>query len=395
MKTYSFLALFLAALLCFAPIASAQLAGVDFNTLGGGARARGMGGAFMGVADDASAMFWNPAGISQIKKTEFAFEFKNTFDKWTLTENRQESKFDHSYSSLNFVSFAYPFKFSEKNSVFGVAYQKLADLYLLEENQFYRYESRGSLDAITTALGINLSSQISLGLSVNLILNGIDQTMLDKTHSSWEENHTSFSGLNFNLGTIYHYKDRLNLGFVLRTPFDLTQREKITGAYAISLPEGKGRISMPLIFGIGSSYKATEKLTLALDFESKRYSTSDQIKPSWLYHQNLSLADQADTTYSLGWKDCNQFRLGAEYLFSTSLGIIPLRAGYRNEPRVYSDAKGHQIVGNVFCLGSGLVLDKISFDLAYEATLAKIDGENSTSLDEFKNNVFFSTKVWF
>jgi hypothetical protein len=42
-----------------------------------------------------------------------------------------------------------------------------------------------------------------------------------------------------------------------------------------------------------------------------------------------------------------------------------------------------------------LVLDKISFDLAYEATLAKIDGENSTSLDEFKNNVFFSTKVWF
>jgi len=395
MKTKFFLAFFLAALLCFAQISSAQLAGVDFNTTGGGAKARGMGGAFMGVADDATAVFWNPAGISQIKKTEFTLEFKNTFNQWTLKENSQESKFDHSYSSINFVSFAYPFKFSEKNSVFGVAYQKLADLYLLEENQSYRYESRGSLDAITTALGINLSPQISLGLSVNLILNGIDQNMLDKAHSSWEENHTSFSGLNFNLGTIYHYRDRLNLGFVLRTPFDLTQREKITGAYAISLPEGKGRISMPLIFGLGSSYKATEKLTLALDFESKRYSTSDQVKPSWLYHQNLSLADQADTTYSLGWKDCNQFRLGAEYLKSTSLGIIPLRVGYRNEPRVYSDARGQQIVGNVFCLGSGLVLDKISFDLAYEATLTKIDGGNSTSLDEFKNNVFFSTKVWF
>jgi long-subunit fatty acid transport protein len=182
---------------------------------------------------------------------------------------------------------------------------------------------------------------------------------------------------------------------ILKTPFDLTQREKITGAYGISLPEGKGRISMPFIFGIGSSFKATEKLTLALDFESKRYSQSEQVKPSWLYHQNLSLADQADTTYNLGWKDCNQVRLGAEYLWHTDLGTIPLRAGYRNEPRVYSDVGGDQIVGNVFCLGTGLVLDKISFDLAYEATLAKIDGENSTSLDESKNNIFFSTKVWF
>ena len=395
MKTKFFLTVFLAALLCFAQTSSAQLAGADFNATGGGARARGMGGAFMGVADDATAIFWNPAGISHVKKTEFTIEFKHNQNKWTLKESGQEFKFDHSYSSLNSVSFAYPFKFSDKNSAFAVAYQRLADLYSLEESQSYRYESRGGLDAITAALGINLNPQISLGLSVNLMLNGIDQTTLDKAQTSWEENHTSFSGLNFNLGTIYHYRDRLSLGFVLRTPFDLTQREKITGAFGISLPEGRSRISMPLIFGMGSSYKVTEKLTFALDFESKRYSTSDQLKPSWLYHQNLSLANQADTTYSLGWKDCNQFRLGEEYLWSTGLGIIPLRAGYRYEPRVYSDASGHQIVGNVFCLGSGLVLDKISFDLAYEVTLTKTNGENSTSLDEFKNNVFFSTKVWF
>jgi long-subunit fatty acid transport protein len=395
MKTKFFLALPLAALLCFAQIASAQLAGVDFNTLGGGARARGMGGAFMGVADDVTAVFWNPAGISQIKESEFTIEFKNSFNKWTLKESNQESKFDHSYSLINFVSFAYPFKFSDKNSAFAVAYQRLADLYSLEENQSYRYESRGGLDAITTALGINLNPQISLGLSVNFILNGMDQTLLDKANSSWEENNTSFSGVNFNLGTIYHYRDRLNLGLILKTPFDLTQREKITGAYGISLPEGKGRISVPLIFGIGSSFEATENLTLALDFESKRYSQSEQVKPSWLYHQNLSLADQADTTYNLGWKDCNQIRLGVEYLWYTDLGTIPLRAGYRNEPRVYADAGGSQVVGNVFCLGSGLVLDKISFDLAYEVTLAEIDGGDSTSLDESKNNLFFSTKVWF
>ena len=29
-----------------------------------GTRAQGMGGAFVGVADDASAVFWNPAGLA-------------------------------------------------------------------------------------------------------------------------------------------------------------------------------------------------------------------------------------------------------------------------------------------------------------------------------------------
>ena len=32
------------------------------NTFGVGARAMGMGGAFLGTADDLTALYWNPAG---------------------------------------------------------------------------------------------------------------------------------------------------------------------------------------------------------------------------------------------------------------------------------------------------------------------------------------------
>ena len=41
-----------------------------FLRMGVGARAIGMGGAFTGVADDASAVYWNPAGLVQIKNME-------------------------------------------------------------------------------------------------------------------------------------------------------------------------------------------------------------------------------------------------------------------------------------------------------------------------------------
>ena len=42
----------------------------NFNFIGAGARARGMGGAFIGVADDATATSWNPGGLAKLEKPE-------------------------------------------------------------------------------------------------------------------------------------------------------------------------------------------------------------------------------------------------------------------------------------------------------------------------------------
>ncbi|MCX5801206.1 MAG: PorV/PorQ family protein [Candidatus Eisenbacteria bacterium] len=42
----------------------------EFLKVGAGARALGMGGAFVALADDASAIYWNPAGIASVRKTE-------------------------------------------------------------------------------------------------------------------------------------------------------------------------------------------------------------------------------------------------------------------------------------------------------------------------------------
>ena len=42
-----------------------------------GARSQGMGGAFCAVADDSSAIYWNPAGLSQIGSAEVSFIHAN------------------------------------------------------------------------------------------------------------------------------------------------------------------------------------------------------------------------------------------------------------------------------------------------------------------------------
>ncbi len=45
----------------------------EFLNLGVGARALGMGGSFVAVADDASATYWNPAGLGGLDRTELTF----------------------------------------------------------------------------------------------------------------------------------------------------------------------------------------------------------------------------------------------------------------------------------------------------------------------------------
>ncbi len=59
---------------------AAYIANRDFLSVGQGARANAMGEAFTGVADDPSAMYWNPAGLTQLEADQFSTTYADRFD---------------------------------------------------------------------------------------------------------------------------------------------------------------------------------------------------------------------------------------------------------------------------------------------------------------------------
>ncbi len=73
-----------------------------FLEMGVGAQALGMGGAFVAVANDPTATFWNPAGLSYLSGKELVFMHAETFG----------SLLNH-----DFISYAFPYK----NSVMGAS----------------------------------------------------------------------------------------------------------------------------------------------------------------------------------------------------------------------------------------------------------------------------------
>jgi long-subunit fatty acid transport protein len=79
------------------------------NPVGSGARAVGMGGAFIAVADDATAASWNPAGLTQLKKPEFSFalSYFSRRDDFASSSHPETSGLQKSLSKdLNYFSVA-------------------------------------------------------------------------------------------------------------------------------------------------------------------------------------------------------------------------------------------------------------------------------------------------
>ncbi len=67
-------------LLCaFSGLFAGEYAG-DFLSIGAGVQATAMGGAFIAVADDGSALYWNTAGLGQIKKAEVSMTRSFLYD---------------------------------------------------------------------------------------------------------------------------------------------------------------------------------------------------------------------------------------------------------------------------------------------------------------------------
>ena len=75
----TFIFLLLSFILSFTQASFAGEEAGAFLSLGVGARAIGLGGAFTGMADDGTAFYWNPAGLSRLSRREATMMYSSLF----------------------------------------------------------------------------------------------------------------------------------------------------------------------------------------------------------------------------------------------------------------------------------------------------------------------------
>ncbi|MEW5799826.1 MAG: hypothetical protein AB1728_12560, partial [Bacteroidota bacterium] len=341
---------------------SAIVAAQDFNLTGAGARAEGFGGAFIGLADDATAVVWNPAGLAQLEKTEGSIvtRFINQsasidvrFDR-SLNEDISQGHF-----TLNFASLALPLSLGETKIVAAVAFQRQVDFYANHKSEnrgidfsgVYRITNRikntGGINTITPAVSVKLAPYVLLGISANIWLGSLEsnETYADTRYGTNKYVETAdYSGFNLVFGGMVDFEGMksaipLKVGVTLRTPFTLTgdgdwnvaeQFPNLdeTGTFTVNenIPYTE-KTNMPFMLGLGASYRIGDNFTFAADFETRNYgdkaTKTDYSSPNY---GNFS----EENKISQSGKNLTELRFGGEYLLVFDSGVIPARLGFKS-----------------------------------------------------------------
>ncbi len=213
-----------------------------FLQYGAGARAMGMGRAFLAVSDDASATYWNPAAMVQIERKELMMMQATLF-------------YDTNFSFLSYVSpgskmGAWGFNMTKLNSGgFEKVAVKIDPSSPVSDPSFLSVEKVGSYNvaqqAMTFAYGKQVTNKLSMGISLKRITNTID------TFSQ------SFSAVDASVFSKVNENYRLALAI----------RNAVSQAPATTSDR------LPLTLRLGNAYSMLNKrLVLAADLSSNKYS---------------------------------------------------------------------------------------------------------------------------
>lgn len=159
--------------LCFILTGEAD---ASFPDVGLGARPMGMGGAFVALADDANAVFWNPAGLSSLQKYEFSSMYLSLYGLDVSTQ-------------LLCATYRHPFR---GGVGIGILRTGESDLY--------------TEDSVIVAAGQNLypfiKTNLSVGVNLKLLHKGYQG--IDIADDPLFEEGTSVSQLSCDAGILWH-----------------------------------------------------------------------------------------------------------------------------------------------------------------------------------------------
>lgn len=268
-----------------------------FADIGFGARPTGMGGAFVGLADDANALLWNPAGLANITSTSMNFTFARQLGLINYHNISYVMPLTAKHTGLGFaLIYSGDDALTEMTAQAG--YARSFGSFLVGMNLKYRYASFGKNSLSTSDFPIFEPDEVLLGISNQI--------------------KGSANGFGFDLGLMYLFSDKIAVGIMLRDFYAPVSWDS-DNDNPVSKPKGKYTESVPLEGIGGVSFKIFDELTFTVDYS-----------PGFQSEVN------------------DKLKAGAEAMF---FKMVYLRAGMQQLINNYDDEK--------YVLGAGLNITQI------------------------------------
>lgn len=390
------------------PVACVFAGAYEFGGLG--SRAAGMGGAFMAVADDWTAPYWNPAGLTQTEGNGLGAEF--LIPRTKIVDGNSIANLDPADMSVEqgdvFVRIypVEPARFDE-TEVTSTFYQPFIggffDLYGFKVGTgFYipvgnwvdwednvlditnaeinaTYYTSMYLKTGNFSVAKEIIPELSFGVGLNLlyIKNEYEakksylttDPMMMPSYDFLHKMVGSGWGFEVVFGLLYKPLPVLSIGAVYRTGSNINLDG--TGEYSHTLapPAETSNYTMefhhPATYGIGLAYRLLPNLLISTDWQRTDWSTWKTV-----IDYETEGAGLSDLDIDWGWNVSNRYRIGGEFKPND---MIALRAGFYYDESPAPDEQIsmtsiNDVSRKAITFGAGYEWENLHFDFVYEYT---------------------------
>jgi hypothetical protein len=265
-----------------------------FEDIGTGARASGLGGAYVALGDDTLSLLYNPAGLARLRQKEISSEYSQLYSGLT----------DGSRLGQYFMGLGAPIKRAGTLAV-GWKHFSLDSLY--------------SERTLAVGYGQWLSQRLALGFTLKQLHHSFDapSTVVDDngniqsgTPSLFAEEGTSESSFSGDIGILYRLTDRQLLGFSVQ---DMNEPD-------VALDPADSDV-VPRTWRMGWAYQSAKRLSLTGSLstrkqagDSRDYVVIGGAEKWWDPYTMGQLGVRG--ALSLGTREFRQFSTGFGYRFS-------------------------------------------------------------------------------
>lgn len=371
------------------------------NEFGPGARAMALGGAYSAVAEDYTAVYWNPAGLAQIKKMEFYGSLSHVVINNRIAYQGTMTETTNGFTNMNAVGVVFPIPTYRGSLVFAVGYHRINSFDdfnqvtgspLVAGGRFDQDEKTtvdGNLNQWSFSGAADLTKTLSVGASLNLLTGG-NNTSVTYTEDDSRDDvlmHTyarqvefqispDYTGVGFKMGALMRPSDNLRIGITVTTPSSLRAEENSNYSeyfiYDHNRPDSlvtsdaflKYRISSPWKFEFGASYKYRLFLFTGavemIDWTQTRF------------HSNILDENYKDIDGEINQNILSTYRQSANYRLGGE-GALPnvgmkIMAGYFYQQSPFKKGTERVASNKQFISGGvSFLLDKqVKIDAAYQ-----------------------------
>jgi long-chain fatty acid transport protein len=335
--------------------------------------AMGMASAFVGQADNPSAVWYNPAGITQLDGTRMSggvigiypvlTHENNTVNPGTTDVSERELHLTPHLYATHKMNDSIFFGFGI-NSPFGLATdwdpKSSATRYVATYSKVITSEFNPNVafklnDDLSLAAGVAyVHLRATLEKTANL---GGPPAVADRNFRLSGDG----DGWGFNAAVMYKITQSVNAGLSYRSrvKIDVDGDAELTGGATPISGSGSTSITLPDLVQFGVSYKASDNLTLNADLEYTVWSTYDKIQVT----SNIPLFNATDQKK---WENVWCLRIGGQYKLSDQWKV---RAGYLYDQNPvkeeYFETRTPDSDRQGVTIGVGYAIGNITVDAAY------------------------------